>query len=116
MTPTPEQIAAARRIADRKYRERAQPLLHEVTYEAALAAIIETTAKEREVTTFKRGDLVEKKSGAEWHGRVVGEYSTDLTSEGYCVESIRERGSVQLCPVAALRRASDHMKGQDDDQ
>lgn len=52
---------------------------------------------------FTRGDLVEKISGSDWFGTVVGEYSTDLTPEGYCVESIYHRGSVQIYPAAALR-------------
>jgi len=56
--------------------------------------------------TFARGDRVEKKSGSSWHGVVVGEYSTSLTPEGYCVESEREPGSVQLYPATALRAAS----------
>lgn len=51
---------------------------------------------------FKLGDRVAKKSGSSWHGRIVGFYSTDLTPIGYCVESERETGSVQLYPEAAL--------------
>ena len=54
--------------------------------------------------TFKLGDLVRKTKGSSWHGRVVGTYSTDLTPEGYCVESATERGSVQIYPVAALEK------------
>jgi hypothetical protein len=55
-------------------------------------------------TTFQLGDAVEKTKGSSWHGKVVGWYSTDLTSEGYCVESYREPGSVQIYPAPALRR------------
>ena len=51
---------------------------------------------------FNRGDLVRKKSGSEWEGRVVGEYSTELTAEGYAVESSAHKGSVQIYPAAAL--------------
>jgi R67 dihydrofolate reductase len=51
---------------------------------------------------FKLGDFVTKVSGSQWHGRVVGFYSTDLTPIGYCVESYFERGSVQLYPEKAL--------------
>lgn len=51
---------------------------------------------------FKRGDLVRKRSGSAWEGRVVGEYSTTLTPEGYAVESIAHPGSVQIYPAAAL--------------
>lgn len=51
---------------------------------------------------FKRGDRVRKISGASWQGIVVGEYSTELTPEGYAVESEREKGSVQIYPAKAL--------------
>lgn len=51
---------------------------------------------------FQRGDEVKKKSGSEWHGHVVGEYSTDLTPEGYAVESCSHKGSVQIYPASAL--------------
>lgn len=51
---------------------------------------------------FRRGDLVRKVGGAAWQGRVVGEYSTDLTAEGYAVESEAHRGSVQIYPAKAL--------------
>lgn len=51
---------------------------------------------------WKLGDLVCKKKGSGWHGRVVGFYSTELTPTGYAVESEFERGSVQIYPEAAL--------------
>ena len=51
---------------------------------------------------FKRGDRVRKTSGADWVGTVVGEYSTMLTPEGYCVESELHEGSVQIYPAHAL--------------
>jgi len=51
---------------------------------------------------YKLGDLLQKKSGAAWHGTVVGFYSTALTRIGYCIESSREPGSVQLYPESAL--------------
>lgn len=54
--------------------------------------------------TFVLGDRVRKKSGAAWQGRVVGWYSTQLTPEGYAVESEAHPGSVQIYPVAALER------------
>ena len=54
-------------------------------------------------TKFALGDAVEKTKGSSWHGKVVGWYSTALTSDGYCVESYREPGSVQIYPAAALR-------------
>lgn len=54
---------------------------------------------------FKRGDHVRKVSGSQWTGIVVGEYSTELTPEGYAVESSTERGSVQIYPAKALELA-----------
>lgn len=51
---------------------------------------------------FCRRDSVRKKRGGQWHGKVVGSYSTGLTPEGYAVESDREPGSVQIYPVSAL--------------
>lgn len=51
---------------------------------------------------FNRGDLVRKIGGSEWSGRVVGEYSTSLTPEGYAVESEAHSGSVQIYPAGAL--------------
>jgi len=57
-----------------------------------------------EEPTFLVGDLVRKKKGSQWHGRVVGFYSTELTPRGYAVESATEKGSVQIYPEAALER------------
>ncbi len=54
---------------------------------------------------FRRGDRVRKVKGSSWQGRIVGEYSTDLTPEGYAIESERERGSVQIYPASALEFA-----------
>jgi hypothetical protein len=51
---------------------------------------------------FLIGDHVRKTKGSNWSGRVVGTYSTDLTPEGYAVESSSERGSVQIYPASAL--------------
>ena len=56
--------------------------------------------------TFGLGDRVRKKSGAAWQGRIVGWYSTQLTPEGYAVESEAHPGSVQIYPVAALERVA----------
>jgi dihydrofolate reductase (trimethoprim resistance protein) len=53
---------------------------------------------------FKLGDLVRKTRGSQWHGRVVGFYSTNLTPIGYAVESSTERGSVQIYPESALEK------------
>lgn len=51
---------------------------------------------------FRRGDLVRKTKGSHWCGRVCGFYSTNLTPDGYAVESLFEAGSVQIYPAAAL--------------
>ena len=56
---------------------------------------------------FQRGDLVRKVSGSEWEGHVVGEYSTALTPEGYAVESMHHKGSVQIYPAAALTKVAE---------
>lgn len=58
--------------------------------------------EDKNVAKFKRGDLVKKKSGSEWQGIVCGEYSTELTLEGYAVESANHKGSVQIYPAEAL--------------
>jgi hypothetical protein len=51
---------------------------------------------------FTLGDTVKKVSGSQWHGTIVGTYNTDLTPEGYAVESWTEQGSVQIYPAKAL--------------
>ena len=51
---------------------------------------------------FIVGMLVQKIKGSQWRGRIVGTYSTSLTPEGYCVESVFESGSVQIYPASAL--------------
>lgn len=51
---------------------------------------------------MKIGDRVRKTKGSSWQGIIVGSYSTSLTPVGWCVESEREPGSVQLYPEAAL--------------
>ena len=51
---------------------------------------------------FKEGDLVKKTKGSDWQGYIVGFYSTNLTPEGYAVESSTHKGSVQIYPAAAL--------------
>jgi dihydrofolate reductase (trimethoprim resistance protein) len=53
--------------------------------------------------TFGVGDRVRKKSGAAWQGRIVGWYSTQLTPEGYAVESEAHPGS---CRFTQSRRLS----------
>jgi hypothetical protein len=51
---------------------------------------------------FNLSDVVKKVSGSQWHGTIVGTYSTELTPEGYAVESWTEKGSVQIYPAKAL--------------
>ena len=51
---------------------------------------------------FVIGDKVRKIKGSEWTGTVCGTYSTELTLEGYCVESDSHKGSVQIYPAQAL--------------
>lgn len=58
--------------------------------------------EDKTMAKFKRGDLVKKKSGSEWQGIVCGKYSTELTPEGYAVESASHKGSVQIYPAGAL--------------
>lgn len=53
---------------------------------------------------FNLGDSVCKLKGSSWYGRVVETYSTQLTPEGYCVESFYHPGSVQIYPAAALEK------------
>jgi len=54
------------------------------------------------MTNMKLGDRVRKKNGSSWQGVIVGSYSTALTPVGWCVESEREPGSVQIYPEKAL--------------
>lgn len=51
---------------------------------------------------FNLGDSVKKTKGSCWSGIIVGTYSTELTPEGYAVESFTEKGSVQIYPATAL--------------
>lgn len=51
---------------------------------------------------WKIGTRLRKKKGSSWQGRVVGYYSTSLTNVGYCIESEREPGSVQIYPSSAV--------------
>lgn len=48
------------------------------------------------------GQRVYKPMGSSWHGHIVGFYSTRITPVGFCVESEREPGSVQLYPDTAF--------------
>lgn len=51
---------------------------------------------------FKVGDRVRKIRGSEWQGKIVGAYSTELTADGYVVESDSHAGSCQIYPSSAL--------------
>lgn len=54
-------------------------------------------------TEFKIGDAVRKKGDkGQWHGFIVGTYSTKCTPNGYAVESVYEENSVQIYPASAL--------------
>lgn len=68
-------------------------------YARSALAVLPTNSDDHKFTI---GDRVRKTKGSSWQGRVVGFYSTDLTPIGYCVESEREPGSVQIYPEAAL--------------
>lgn len=71
--------------------------------EAREAALREELSNYKTMNTkFILGDRVCKSKGSSWHGIIVGTYSTSLTPEGYCVESERETGSVQIYPASAL--------------
>lgn len=59
------------------------------------------------------GTRLRKKSGSSWQGRVVGYYSTELTDVGYCIESEREPGSVQIYPASALEPVEVNIDGSD---
>ena len=66
--------------------------------------------------TFQLGTLVTKKSGSSWTGRVVGFYSTELTPEGYAVESETETGSVQIRTTDLTTRRTDDSAGTSSDR
>lgn len=51
---------------------------------------------------LKPGQRVRKTKGSAWTGRVCGTYSTELTPEGYAVESDAHPGSVQIYPATML--------------
>lgn len=87
--------------------EKACKLLDQISSDLDnIAAFCQYLAWPSTHTTFALGDLVSKRRGSSWHGRIVGWYSTKLTPEGYAVESLREPGSVQIYPAAALQKWS----------
>ena len=95
-------------LIDRELLERAVYRL-EVIYDADspivcdLSAVLATPSG---TPAFALGDTVRKTKGSQWHGTVVGTYSTALTPEGYAVESSTEKGSVQIYPAGALERVT----------
>lgn len=69
---------------------------------AVLIADLQDITQQRAFAKFSLGDRVRKIKGSRWQGHVVGFYSTNLTPEGYAVESETEVGSVQIYPAPAL--------------
>ncbi len=103
-----DQLAALDRAAQEDTREPQIAIMRPTThllciellalYCTGKLVLIDDGAKRK----FQLGDRVTKTKGSKWTGRVVGFYSTDLTPEGYAVESETEQGSVQIYPAAAL--------------
>lgn len=60
------------------------------------------TSDQTPARRWKLGDHLHKRRGSQWHGKVVGFYSTELTPVGYAIESATEHGSVQIYPESAL--------------
>jgi dihydrofolate reductase (trimethoprim resistance protein) len=83
---------------------KALPTSRTVTYQQGCVLLVDLGVAHAKLDTarFQIGDNVRKKTGAAWQGKVVGTYSTNLTPEGYCVESDAHPGSVQIYPAAAL--------------
>lgn len=67
-----------------------------------IAASLTRSAQTAPQGKFRMGDLVKKSTGSEWEGHICGTYSTELTPEGYAVESSAHRNSVQIYPAKAL--------------
>lgn len=78
----------------------------EITHLRQLLSEAEKREKEaRAGWAFAEGDLVRKKSGSWWEGRVVGTYSTEQTPRGYAVQLDKPFGPVQIYPESALESA-----------
>jgi len=74
----------------------------EEVVESILYAALEAGDKK-----FQMGDIVRKKSGSWWEGRVVGFYSTEQTPDGYDVQLVvpgiaHPSMPVQIYPGSAL--------------
>jgi len=65
-------------------------------------AVAPTPESHVERRTFQIGDMVRKRSGSWWEGRVVGFYSTEQTPDGVCVQLDKPMGPVQIYPASAL--------------
>lgn len=65
-------------------------------------AIIPVPRSSESKSAFSIGDLVRKKSGSWWEGRVVGFYSTEQTPDGVCVQLDKPMGPVQIYLASAL--------------
>lgn len=74
----------------------------------AITLLSEAENREKEASAgwaFAAGDLVRKKSGSWWEGRVVGTYSTEQTERGYAVQLDKPFGPVQIYPESGLESA-----------
>ncbi len=84
----------------------AKDAVREITRLRQLLSEAETREREaRAGWEFADGDLVRKKSGSWWEGRVVGTYSTAQTPRGYAVQLDKPFGPVQIYPESALESA-----------
>jgi hypothetical protein len=102
-------VDAAKGFCQADYEQRIMAAL--TTPPQPVAALHAAPCEPVAVKAFGLGDRVSKKSGSSWNGHVVGFYSTELTPIGYCVESEREPGSVQIYPEAALTGGADGFTG-----
>lgn len=92
-------IEAMKQALEALERGESKPRFEAIT---ALRVAIAEATEQRQEMKFNLGDTVRKVSGSQWKGKVVGTYSTELTPEGYAVESSTEKGSVQIYPAKAL--------------
>ena len=114
------QLTAARSLAENRATRIAQLVeerdaLHD-TIEEQKRRIMRLVSERDKAETFAGGyryaewpigTRVRKIKGSSWQGKVVGFYTTAQTAAGYCVESEREPGSVQIYPKHALEVVRD---------
>ncbi|WP_019567310.1 hypothetical protein [Agrobacterium sp. 10MFCol1.1] len=74
-------------------------------FEAFISAAEKREKEAKTGWAFDEGDLVRKKSGSWWEGRVVGTYTTEQTPRGYAVQLDKPFGPVQIYPESALESA-----------